>query len=122
LSNLKFSWPNFNAENPRKVAFTREISKTCNDILASVLMDFLPPEFVTQNIDSLPLDQYGLRVYGYDEFLDPNQPLGCHVFIGKVIAFGHDVQLEVGRREMSVNQTSVPYTKFAFNSLSQIHL
>jgi hypothetical protein len=60
----------------------------------------------------LPLNEYGLRVFGYDEFLDENTTLGSFLFVGNSIAFGQDVRLEVARHVNNSNQTAIIFTRF----------
>lgn len=102
-------WPHSAPGFPRRIIFTRNIDKKVEDILIEVLSALLPPEMATT--DELPLNDYVLRVYGHDEFLDRECTLGSFPFVGNSIALGQDVELEVGKRTFSVNQTSVPFTR-----------
>lgn len=77
--------------------------------MAEVLSEFLPPEIV--NTGELPLKQYGLRVWGYDEFLDDQATLGSFLFVGNSIEFGQDVKLEVGKRVIKSNNTATTFTR-----------
>jgi hypothetical protein len=109
FSNFFFSWAQDHADFPRKITFTCNIDRKCNDILVEVLSELLPPERLSTG--ELPLNEYGLRVWGYDEFLDGESVLGGFLFVGNSIAFGQDVRLEVGKRLIPTNQTSIPFTR-----------
>jgi hypothetical protein len=97
--------PGYDSAFPRKIILTENVDKTTTDILIDVLSAFL-------NIKELPLNEYGLRVYGCDEFLSDQCKLGSFLFVGKSIASGKDIMLEVGKRLINSNNTETTFTGF----------
>uniref|UniRef100_A0A7E4W115 Phosphatidylinositol-4-phosphate 3-kinase n=1 Tax=Panagrellus redivivus TaxID=6233 RepID=A0A7E4W115_PANRE len=79
------------------VALTYEATSTCLDLLIAVLCRFLPPESIGTTVD---IDDFTLKVFGIDEFLDPKAIIGQHPFVSTAIARGKDVMLEIGKKEL----------------------
>ncbi|VDM96038.1 unnamed protein product [Thelazia callipaeda] len=91
-----FSWPSILGVED-KMTFTCETTSTIQYILANVLNTFLDPSLINLLQGHLPIDEYGLKIYGLDEFLLSSSQLGENPFVGQALAFGKDIRLEVGK-------------------------
>ena len=91
------TWPTSFSNVPEHVEMTYEVSSTCEDLLISVLCRFLNPD---DNDGTLPIDEYTLKIYGTDEFLEPNGIIGKHPIVGRFLARGKDVPLTIGRKQL----------------------
>uniref|UniRef100_A0A0R3S5X0 phosphatidylinositol 3-kinase n=1 Tax=Elaeophora elaphi TaxID=1147741 RepID=A0A0R3S5X0_9BILA len=91
-----YSWPTILGADDR-MTFTCETTSTIQYILANVLNTFLDPSQIIMLQDRLPVDEYGLKIYGLDEFLLSSSQLGENPFVGQALAFGKDIRLEVGK-------------------------
>uniref|UniRef100_A0A914WVA7 PI3K-RBD domain-containing protein n=1 Tax=Plectus sambesii TaxID=2011161 RepID=A0A914WVA7_9BILA len=83
------SWPTSSERD--SLSFTCAVSSTVEQILESVLTTFFPNE------NDLPTVDYGLKVYGLDEYLAPHSVIGHYAFLRQALAFGDDIRLQVGR-------------------------
>lgn len=63
-------------------------------------MRLLTPEELARDGGRIPVGDYALKVYGFDEFLAPHALIGRHPFVGHQLSHGRDVELEVGRRQL----------------------
>lgn len=90
-----YSWPSVFGSD-RKMTFTCGTKSRIEEILANVLNTFLDPAQI-EMFNGLPVDEYGLKIYGLDEFLLNSSQLGENPFVGQALAFGKDIRLEVGR-------------------------
>lgn len=107
-----YSWPTILSADDR-MTFTCETTSTIQYILANVLNTFLDPSQISMLQDRLPVDEYGLKIYGLDEFLLSSSQLGENPFVGQALAFGKDIRLEVGKiasdnRSKKIYQLDVP--------------
>ncbi|VDM47308.1 unnamed protein product [Toxocara canis] len=103
-----YSWPSMLGTDD-KMVFTCETRSTIEEILVSVLSFFLDPAQVEMLNGRLPVDEYGLKIFGLDEFLLNSSQLGENPFVGQALAFGKDIRLEVGKtttRPYRVNQSA----------------
>ncbi|OZC04855.1 hypothetical protein X798_08177 [Onchocerca flexuosa] len=91
-----YSWPTILSADDR-MTFTCETTSTIQYILANVLNTFLDPSQISMLQGRLPVDEYGLKIYGLDEFLLSSSQLGENPFVGQALAFGKDIRLEVGK-------------------------
>ncbi|KAM3726746.1 Phosphatidylinositol 3-kinase piki-1 [Dirofilaria immitis] len=91
-----YSWPTILSADDR-MTFTCETTSTIQYILANVLNTFLDPSQISMLRGRLPVDEYGLKIYGLDEFLLSSSQLGENPFVGQALAFGKDIRLEVGK-------------------------
>uniref|UniRef100_A0A1I7VGA5 Phosphatidylinositol-4-phosphate 3-kinase n=1 Tax=Loa loa TaxID=7209 RepID=A0A1I7VGA5_LOALO len=91
-----YSWPTILSADDR-MTFTCETTSTIQYILANVLNTFLDPSQINMLKGRLPVDEYGLKIYGLDEFLLSSSQLGENPFVGQALAFGKDIRLEVGK-------------------------
>uniref|UniRef100_A0A8R1XX44 Phosphatidylinositol-4-phosphate 3-kinase n=1 Tax=Onchocerca volvulus TaxID=6282 RepID=A0A8R1XX44_ONCVO len=91
-----YSWPTILSADDR-MTFTCETTSTIQYILANVLNTFLDPAQISMLQGRLPVDEYGLKIYGLDEFLLSSSQLGENPFVGQALAFGKDIRLEVGK-------------------------
>ncbi|KAI6235075.1 Phosphatidylinositol-4-phosphate 3-kinase [Aphelenchoides besseyi] len=105
------TWPQDRPEFPRKITFTCEINQTCGEILSKVLLDLLLPEELALNDGCIPLDAYALKTRGTDEFFDNSSIIGKHPAVGLAVATNKDVELECGKKTMSVMQSNVPFER-----------
>uniref|UniRef100_A0A183CBF7 Phosphatidylinositol-4-phosphate 3-kinase n=1 Tax=Globodera pallida TaxID=36090 RepID=A0A183CBF7_GLOPA len=94
------TWSRDTPEEPRRLEFTCGARNTSEEILQKVLLDLLSPEAIAQNEDKIPAGDYALKVYGSDEFLVRDVPIGKHPFVGDLLAKGRDVELEVGKSRL----------------------
>ncbi|VDK58696.1 unnamed protein product [Anisakis simplex] len=96
-----YSWPSIRSSSSSvredKMVFTCETKCTIEEILISVLSFFLDPAQVELHNGCLPVDEYGLKIFGLDEFLLNSSQLGENPFVGQALMFGKDIRLEVGR-------------------------
>ncbi|KAK6109822.1 Phosphatidylinositol 3- and 4-kinase family protein [Brugia pahangi] len=107
-----YSWPTILSADDR-MTFTCETTSTIQYILANVLNTFLDPSQISMLQDRLPVDEYGLKIYGLDEFLLSSSQLGENPFVGQALAFGKDIRLEVGKiasdnRSKKIYQLDIP--------------
>ncbi|KAK0397089.1 hypothetical protein QR680_001978 [Steinernema hermaphroditum] len=103
-----YSWPRSVNSSDDYVSFTCSTSSLISEILDNVLMTFLSAEELTANSGQLPSDQYGLKIYGLDEFLPKTSKVGQCPHLGKAITFGKDYRIEIGKLQTltsSVNNT-----------------
>lgn len=91
-----YSWPS-DLGSDQRMTFTCETKSMVGEILANVLNTFLDPAQIELFNGRLPVDEYGLKIYGLDEFLLNSSLLGENPFVGQALAFGKDIRLEVGR-------------------------
>uniref|UniRef100_F1KQX4 Phosphatidylinositol-4-phosphate 3-kinase C2 domain-containing subunit alpha n=2 Tax=Ascaris TaxID=6251 RepID=F1KQX4_ASCSU len=106
-----YSWPSMLGADD-KMVFTCETQSTIEEILVSVLSFFLDPAQVELHNGRLPVDEYGLKIFGLDEFLLNSSQLGENPFVGQALAFGKDIRLEVGKttaRPYRVSQSTEPW-------------
>ncbi|KAI1732417.1 phosphatidylinositol 3- and 4-kinase domain-containing protein [Ditylenchus destructor] len=92
------SWPKDTPEEPQKLEFACDVRSTAEEILLNVLLRFLPPATLENNGGEIPLNEYCLKVFGHDEFLEPSSIIGKHTFVANFLASGKDVELEVGQK------------------------
>jgi len=52
------------------------VKKTTDEILLEVLIRLLSQEEIQRNEGQIPLNDYALKVFGTDEFLVPDAPIG----------------------------------------------
>uniref|UniRef100_A0A915D232 Uncharacterized protein n=1 Tax=Ditylenchus dipsaci TaxID=166011 RepID=A0A915D232_9BILA len=83
---------------PQKLEFACDLRSTSEEILVDVLLRLLPQEVIDKNGGDIPLAEYALKVYGFDEFLVPSAVIGKHPFVAHFLSQGKDVVLEVGKR------------------------
>lgn len=93
---------------------------TAEEILVDILLRLLSPEIISRNGGNIPLNDYALKVYGSDEFLVPTAEIGKHPFVGHYLSQGKDVELEVGKRVISLaaecNRKLEKWGKDSFNN------
>ncbi|KAL3084827.1 hypothetical protein niasHT_031712 [Heterodera trifolii] len=94
------TWSRDTPEEPRRLEFTCGARNTSEEILQKVLLDLLTPEAIAQNEGKIPSGEFALKVYGSDEFLVRDVPIGRHPFVGDLLAKGSDVELEVGKSQL----------------------
>lgn len=100
------TWPRDMPEEPRRMEFACDVRNTSEEILVDVLLRLLPQEEIARNEGQIPLADYALKVYGTDEFLVRDAPIGKHPFVADYLAKGQDVDLEVGK--CGLRQTPFP--------------
>uniref|UniRef100_A0A914GS26 Phosphatidylinositol-4-phosphate 3-kinase n=1 Tax=Globodera rostochiensis TaxID=31243 RepID=A0A914GS26_GLORO len=100
------TWSRDTPEEPRRLEFTCGARNSSEEILQKVLLDLLSPEAIAQNEDKIPAGDYALKVYGSDEFLVRDVPIGKHPFVGDLLAKGRDVELEVGKSRLPTTPAS----------------
>lgn len=100
------TWPSNLARAQDHIEMTYEVSNTCEDLLISVLNRFCPEEEIGKTI---LIEQFALKLYGVDEFLEPGFRIGNLPFIAKFLSRGKDVPLQIG-------QKMLPYVNFQYLS------
>lgn len=75
------------------------VNSTSKEILVEVLMRLMP-DSIAKNDGDIPLDEYALKLYGYDEFLRAESVIGKHLFVGHFLSIGKDIELDVGKRRL----------------------
>lgn len=78
-----------------------DLRSTSEEILVDVLMRLLP-DYISKNNGQIPLEEYALKLHGYDEFLRPESIIGKHLFVGHFLSIGKDIELEVGKRRLAL--------------------
>ncbi|XGW32621.1 hypothetical protein V3C99_017290 [Haemonchus contortus] len=81
-------------------------TETSIDLLITQLLTDLLDE--SDLADGVPVEKYGLKIFGLDEFLPKTSALGNNLYVGNCILHGKDVKLEIGRFEPSFIRSSSP--------------
>uniref|UniRef100_A0AC34GT29 Phosphatidylinositol-4-phosphate 3-kinase n=1 Tax=Panagrolaimus sp. ES5 TaxID=591445 RepID=A0AC34GT29_9BILA len=89
------TWPSGLKDCPNRIELTYDTSSTCEDLLITSLFRFLNPD---DHNETLPTDDFTLKLYGTDEFLEPHAILGKHPIVGKFLSRGKDVELMIGKK------------------------
>lgn len=89
------SWPRHLSNSPKQVELTYEVFSTCEDLLISILCRFCPAEDIGKTIK---IEDFALKLYGVDEFLEANSTLGNIPFVAKFLSRGKDVPLQIGQK------------------------
>uniref|UniRef100_A0AC34QE78 Phosphatidylinositol 3-kinase n=1 Tax=Panagrolaimus sp. JU765 TaxID=591449 RepID=A0AC34QE78_9BILA len=105
------SWPRHLSSSPKQVELTYEVFSTCEDLLISVLCRFCPAEDIGKTIK---IEDFALKLYGVDEFLEPSSTLGNIPFVAKFLSRGKDVPLQIGQKFLPF--VNFQYLKSAFES------
>ncbi|KAL7071656.1 hypothetical protein ACQ4LE_009309, partial [Meloidogyne hapla] len=92
------TWPRDTPEELQSFELACAVKKTSDEILLEVLLRLLSQEDIQRNEGQIPLNDYALKVFGTDEFLVPDAPIGKNLFVAQFLAGGKDVDLEVGRK------------------------
>uniref|UniRef100_A0A915MYB8 Phosphatidylinositol-4-phosphate 3-kinase n=1 Tax=Meloidogyne javanica TaxID=6303 RepID=A0A915MYB8_MELJA len=92
------TWPRDTPEELQSFELACAVKKTTDEILLEVLIRLLSQEEIQRNEGQIPLNDYALKVFGTDEFLVPDAPIGKNLFVAQFLAGGKDVDLEVGRK------------------------
>uniref|UniRef100_A0A1I8A3H4 Phosphatidylinositol 3-kinase n=1 Tax=Steinernema glaseri TaxID=37863 RepID=A0A1I8A3H4_9BILA len=100
-----YSWPRSVDPSDDYISFTCNTSTTISEILNNVLMTFLSPEELSAN-GQIPTDQYGLKIFGLDEFVPINCKVGQCPHLAKALTFGKDFRLEIGKLQTLTSSTS----------------
>jgi hypothetical protein len=70
------SWARDTPDEPRRLELACDVRSCSEEILVDVLLRLLPQEEIARNQGHIPLADYVLKVFGTDEFLDRNAPIG----------------------------------------------
>lgn len=86
--------------------FTCGVRNTSEEILQKVLLDLLSPEEIVANGGKIPSRDYALKVFGSDEFLVRDVPIGKEKEkkSGKFSGIG---QIRTNCRKYNFRQTSI---------------
>ncbi|KIH69405.1 hypothetical protein ANCDUO_00253 [Ancylostoma duodenale] len=75
-----------------ELAFTCA-TETLVELLVTQLLTDLLSELELS--DGVPVERFGLKIFGLDEFLPKTSALGHNLYVGNCILHGKDVKLEV---------------------------
>uniref|UniRef100_A0A1I7WL82 Ubiquitin-like domain-containing protein n=1 Tax=Heterorhabditis bacteriophora TaxID=37862 RepID=A0A1I7WL82_HETBA len=89
------SWPR---SAQIEVAMTCDTVTSVDMLITQALTDLMSESELTSGV---PVEKFGLKVFGLDEFLPKTSALGHNLYVGKCLLHGKDVKLEIGRYEPS---------------------
>ncbi|TMS36679.1 hypothetical protein L596_003781 [Steinernema carpocapsae] len=105
--NKDYSWARSLNPADDYISFTCSVSSSIAEILDNILMTFLTPAELSANDGQLPSNEYGLKIFGLDEFLPKSSKLGQCPNLNKALMFGKDFRLEVGKLVTLTSATRV---------------
>ncbi|KAJ1373807.1 hypothetical protein KIN20_036322 [Parelaphostrongylus tenuis] len=88
-----------------ELALTCDTETSVELLITQLLADLLSE---TELVNGVPVERYGLKIFGLDEFLPKTSVLGHNLYVGNCILHGKDVKLEIGRFEPSFIRSSSP--------------
>lgn len=104
-----------------ELALTCDTETSVELLITQLLTDLLSD---LELVNGVPVERYGLKIFGLDEFLPKTSVLGHNLYVGNCILHGKDVKLEIGRFEPSFVRSSSPSpswekmkTQFKFSSV-----
>ncbi|CAJ0609740.1 unnamed protein product [Cylicocyclus nassatus] len=90
-----YTWPHCDQS---ELAFTSATETSVELLITQLLADLLSD---SELVNGVPVERYGLKIFGLDEFLPKTAALGNNLYVGNCILHGKDVKLEIGRFEPS---------------------
>ncbi|VDL76594.1 unnamed protein product [Nippostrongylus brasiliensis] len=113
-----YTW---NQGEPSEIALVSDTETSIELLITQLLSDLLDESEMTNGV---PVEKFGLKIFGLDEFLPKTSALGNNLYVGNCILHGKDVKLEIGRFEPSFIRSSSPYpawekmkSQFKFSSI-----
>ncbi|EYC38550.1 hypothetical protein Y032_0710g1729 [Ancylostoma ceylanicum] len=91
--------------NQVELAFTCATETLVELLVTQLLTDILSESELS---DGVPVERFGLKIFGLDEFLPKTSALGHNLYVGNCILHGKDVKLEIGRFEPAFIRSSSP--------------
>ncbi|KAK6765698.1 hypothetical protein RB195_025546 [Necator americanus] len=86
-------------------AYTCATDTLVEHLITQLLADLLNE---SELVDGVPVERFGLKIFGLDEFIPKTSPLGHNLYVGNCILHGKDVKLEIGRFEPSFIRSTSP--------------
>ncbi|VDM62901.1 unnamed protein product [Angiostrongylus costaricensis] len=88
LNSLVFRWTH---NDHVELALTCDTETSVELLITQLLADLLSE---SELLNGVPVEKYGLKIFGLDEFLPKTSVLGHNLYVGNCILHGKDVKLE----------------------------